>query len=133
MRQLRRFRVILPVVLVCIFVLTSGCFSIPELGIRVNEEDNRSKIVPFFGEVKNDTIPAPDENATETGRLINESINATTQNVDIGEWSIIDWVIALVVMFLIAALILTGIKFLSTQVKLEDSPTEWDKHGKGKE
>jgi hypothetical protein len=59
-------------ILICLFILTSGCFSIPEVGVYVNDQDDRSHIVPFFGEIQTTpTTPAPafDENMSENNTL----------------------------------------------------------------
>ena len=101
---------LLPVILIliCGFILISGCFSIPQLGINVDNSDNRSRIIPFYGVVENET----------TG-VNNTPIELTAPKEGL---TVIDFITIIVVLIAVAYVFIKILFWILREIKLEDQP-----------
>jgi hypothetical protein len=98
------------VVLILIFgfSIISGCFSIPQLGITVENIDNRSRIIPFYGLVENET----------TGRN-NTTVEATSPEEELTFW---DYIEGILIFIIGTYTFIKIVRWILKNIELEDQP-----------
>jgi len=101
--------------LLCGFVLISGCFSIPQLGVKVEDIDNRSRIIPFYGLIENETNGAIQNNSSIT--------DASTEPVPVKEGlTITDYLIGILIVIVGSYAFLKIVEWILKKIQLEDQP-----------
>lgn len=101
---------LLPVILIliCGFIVISGCFSIPQLGINVDNSDNRSRIIPFYGAVDD-----------ESAGTNNTTVDTTAPKEGL---TFIDFITIIVVLIAVAYVFIKLLFWILREIKLEDQP-----------
>ena len=102
--------IILVMILIFGFILSSGC---SELGIHIDETDNRSHAIPFYGETINET----------TGIPINDTPPAVVTPPEKGVVSIIiDLSTIIAILAIITYTSIKLIRYVLREIRLEDRP-----------
>jgi hypothetical protein len=102
-------------VLLCGFILITGCFSIPQLGVKVEDIDNRSRIIPFYGLIENETNGVISENSSIS--------DATTETTTPKEgFTITDYIIGILILLVGSYAFLKIVEWILKKIRLEDQP-----------